>query len=202
MTMRDAIFATDATRRGGHRSPFAALCVALGLVLAGAPGAVADDIEAEMSTEPPEGTVILVILDGGLRYEGTIHGGKMHGEGRLTFPDGRIYEGVFADGQIEGEGTYTYPDGRSYIGEFRNGMRNGYGILEFPSGEIYEGQWLNDKKNGQGIIIWPDGEKYVGGFLDGKMDGKGAYTYSNGRVREGVWSAGEPVRGETIPTTR
>ena len=78
--MQGAIFAMDGAHRGGHRSPLAALCVALGLALAGASAAGADDIEAEVSTpEPPEGTVILAILDGGLRYEGTVRDGKMHG---------------------------------------------------------------------------------------------------------------------------
>jgi hypothetical protein len=203
MTMRNAIYAMVAACRGGPGSRFTALCVALGFALAGATAAIADDIEAESSTpDPSKETTVLVILDGSLRYEGTVRNGKMHGEGALTFPDGRVYAGEFARGKIEGEGTYTYPDGRSYVGEFRNGMRNGYGILEFPSGEIYEGHWLNDKKNGQGTVIWPDGEKYVGGFRDGKMHGKGTYTYSNGRVREGVWSAGEFVRGGTAPTTR
>ena len=201
--MRNAVFAMVAIGRGGPRSRFGALAMALGFALAGAPATVADDIEAEPSTpESSDDTVVLVILNGGFRYEGTVRDEKIHGEGKLTFPDGRIYVGEFADGQIEGEGIYTYPDGRSYVGEFRKGTRNGYGILEFPSGEIYEGQWLDDKKNGPGILIWPDGEKYVGGFRDGKMDGKGTYTYSNGRVREEIWSGGELVRSGAVSTPR
>jgi hypothetical protein len=203
LTMRNAIFAMSTIWRGGRGVQFAAVCLALGFALAGAPAAVADDVDAEPATSgSPKGKMVLLILDGGLRYEGTIRNRKMHGEGKLTFPDGRIYEGGFANGQIEGEGTYTYPDGRSYVGEFRNGMRNGYGILEFPSGEIYEGHWRDDKKNGQGVVIWPDGEKYVGGFRDGKMDGKGTYTYSNGRVREGIWANGKPQRGAAPSTPR
>jgi hypothetical protein len=203
LTMRNVIFATGAIWRRECGFRFTAACLALGFALAGAPAAVADDIGTEPPTsESSRDRTVLLILDGGLRYEGTIRNRKMHGEGKLTFPDGRVYEGGFADGQIEGEGTYTYPDGRSYVGEFRNGMRNGYGILEFPSGEIYEGNWLDDKKNGQGIVIWPDGEKYVGGFRDGKMDGKGTYTYSNGRVREGIWADGKPQRGAAPSTPR
>ena len=66
--------------RGRRGSRFAAACFALGFALAGA--AVADEVDAEPSTsEPPEERMVLLILDGGLRYEGTIRNGKMHGEG-------------------------------------------------------------------------------------------------------------------------
>ncbi len=134
--MRNAIFAMGAIWRERRGSRFAAACLALGFELAGAPAAVADDIDTEPSTsESSEERIVLLILEGGLRYEGTIRNRKMHGEGTITFPDGRIYEGEFADGQIEGEGAYTYPDGRSYVGGFRDGMRNGYGILEFRVGK-------------------------------------------------------------------
>ena len=165
--MRDATLAmrTILNRISSFRPGVLALTLAL--AFAYAPTGYADDIGTESEDEENSERSVLLILDGGIRYEGTVSHGKVHGKGTLTFPDGRIYEGEFMGGEIEGEGTYSYPDGRNYVGEFRNGMRNGSGVLEFPSGEIYDGQWLDDKKNGQGIVIWPDGERYEGEFRDG-----------------------------------
>ena len=203
LTMRNATNAMNAVGRGASAARLGALCVALTVAIAGASVGVADDIEEEPSNaEISDDSVVVIILDGGIRYEGTVRNGKIHGEGKLTFPDGRVYEGEFANGQIEGEGTYTYPDDRSYVGKFHNGRRNGHGIVSFPSGEIYEGQWLDDKKNGQGTVLWPDGAEYTGGFRDGKMHGQGIYTYPNGRLREGSWKKGEFVREQPVPAQR
>ena len=120
--------ATNAARHVARTSRLGAFCAALIFAVAGPSVAVADDIYEELSSgEVTDGSEVVVILDGGIRYEGSVHGGKIHGEGKVTFPDGRIYKGEFANGQIEGEGTYSYPDDHMYVGEFRNGKRNGYG---------------------------------------------------------------------------
>ena len=135
--MQAAIVAMVDLRHGGRGAQLALLCVALGFATANA--AIADDIGTE--SPAPEEMTVTVILDGGLRYEGTTRNGRMHGEGKLSFPDGRIYEGELVNGQIEGQGTYTYPDARTYVGEFRDGKMHGKGVYTYANGRVREGVW-------------------------------------------------------------
>ena len=37
---------------------------------------------------------------------------QMHGNGWMTWPDGRFYKGGFSEDRKSGEGTFTWPDGR------------------------------------------------------------------------------------------
>ena len=49
--------------------------------------------------------------------------GKRHGQGTLTYADGRRYRGKWKDGKLNGPGTVTYTngDGATYTGEFKAG---------------------------------------------------------------------------------
>ena len=47
--------------------------------------------------------------------------GQRHGQGTLTYADGKTYTGEFKDGERNGQGTYTWPDGHTYTGEFKAG---------------------------------------------------------------------------------
>ncbi len=38
----------------------------------------------------------------------------MHGQGTLTFTDGRKYIGEFKEDLMDGKGTFEWPDGRKY----------------------------------------------------------------------------------------
>ena len=51
----------------------------------------------------------------------------MHGQGLLTWPDGRSYEGAFEKDQREGLGKMTWPDGRQYLGQWHLGKQHGLG---------------------------------------------------------------------------
>ena len=37
---------------------------------------------------------------------------QMHGNGSMTWPDGRFYKGGFVEDRKSGDGTFTWPDGR------------------------------------------------------------------------------------------
>ena len=43
-------------------------------------------------------------------YVGEKTDDKLHGQGTLTFSDGRMYEGEFKDGERTGQGTLTKPN--------------------------------------------------------------------------------------------
>ena len=63
----------------------------------------------------------------------------MHGQGRLSLPDGSKYVGQFENAKIHGAGKFFRADGS----------------LE------YDGQLKNEKKHGQGTETWRDGGKYI-----------------------------------------
>jgi hypothetical protein len=78
-------------------------------------------------------------------YVGERENGKYHGQGTLTFRDGRKYVGEWKDGKRNGQGTVTSPDGYKYVGEFKNGKNHGQGTLTFPDGIKFVGEFREDK---------------------------------------------------------
>lgn len=87
------------------------------------------------------------------RYEGTLRGGLLAGQGKLTMPDGASYEGGWLAGKQEGKGVQTMPDGRRYEGEWKNGQPHGRGVLRNAAGETLEGEW------NEGAYVGPEQEK-------------------------------------------
>jgi hypothetical protein len=67
-----------------------------------------------------------------------------------------------------GQGTMTYTDGRKYVGGWKDGKPNGQGTLTYPNGVKYGGDWKDGKKHGQGTMILLNGTNYVGEFFNGK----------------------------------
>ena len=53
-------------------------------------------------------------------YCGQYQGGKLHGKGNFTYPNGDVYEGVWLHDKKQGKGTYTYADGRKWIAMWRD----------------------------------------------------------------------------------
>jgi len=45
----------------------------------------------------------------------------MHGQGELSWKDGKKYVGSFIEDRREGEGTFYWADGRRYIGNWEAG---------------------------------------------------------------------------------
>ena len=56
-------------------------------------------------------------------YVGEKKDGERHGQGTVTYADGKKYEGQFSKGRKHGEGTQTWSDGRKYVGEWKKSKR-------------------------------------------------------------------------------
>jgi hypothetical protein len=95
--------------------------------------------------------------------------------------DKGVYVGEEIDGKRHGQGTVTYSNGKKYVGEFKNGKKHGQGTQTWSDGDKYEGEHKDGKKDGQGTYTWSDGSKYVGEFKNGKQHGKGVSTARDGQ---------------------
>ena len=63
---------------------------------------------------------VLPLKEGGT-YEGELLQGKMHGQGKITYPDGRTLEGTFLHNKIcRGKGTLVMADQKELTGEWKN----------------------------------------------------------------------------------
>ena len=112
-----------------------------------------------------------------------------------------VYVGDLKDGKRHGQGTLTFSDGRKYEGEYRDDKRHGQGTETYSDGSSYEGEWKDGKRHGQGTLTKPNGDKYVGEFKDGKQDSQGTETYSDGSSYEGEWKDGYRTGQGTFSTT-
>ena len=109
--------------------------------------------------------------------------------------DKGVYVGEGKDGKRHGQGTVTYSNGKKYVGEFKNGKKHGQGTQTWSDGDKYVGEHKDGKKDGQGTYTWSDGSKYVGEFKKGKRHGKGVSTALDGQrwntLYEGEWEKGK-----------
>lgn len=79
-------------------------------------------------------------------YRGMFKDFKMHGKGKLFYPDGKVYEGEFKYGKPDGEGILI-KGGKTYKGKFKNGKQEGEGV--FYSSRKHKGRrgrWRNGKR--------------------------------------------------------
>ena len=95
--------------------------------------------------------------------------------------DKGVYVGEGIDGKRHGQGTVTYSNGKKYVGEFKNGKKHGQGTETYPNGSKYVGEFKNGKYHGQGTFTYSDGRKYVGEFKKWKQHGKGVSTARDGQ---------------------
>lgn len=142
----------------------------------------------EWSHGLPHGLGTMLLLhEGGDKYEGEFYEGKPFGLctyyysngdkyfGHLkdnlqrTGPgvmqygaNGDVYEGYFKDDLQDGKGLIRYCNGDIYEGKFKLGLRHGYGILKSKDAStiIYEGYWKNDKQDPNRIVTDVDREKH------------------------------------------
>ena len=141
-----------------------------------------------------------------MKYVGEFKDGKEHGQGTITFLDGRKYVGEMKDG-TQWNGTDYDKDG-NILGKFVNGENQE--VIE-KKGIGGEKQEVIEKK-GIGVIYsrfdyvnqkwgWfksgneETDSKYVGEIEDGKPNGKGTTTYPSGSKWEGEWKDGEMWNG-------
>lgn len=96
-------------------------------------------------------------------YEGQwIHGENgplRHGSGVL-FMDNCFYDGQFQYDDFHGQGVLTWDDGRKYSGQFQKGYFSGQATMVWDDGRVYSGQYCNHNKHGNGVFTWPDGRRY------------------------------------------
>lgn len=85
-------------------------------------------------------------------YEGQFSNGLYHGQGCLTFPNGRSYRGNFANHQFHGEGELIGDDGIKYQGNWKLGALD-HGTITYHDGSHYAGQlYLSLFKHGKGSL--------------------------------------------------
>ncbi|KAA0570888.1 hypothetical protein [Azospirillum sp. Sh1] len=94
------------------------------------------------------------------QVEGTLIDGRLEGQARVTWRDGRRLDGNFRDGLVSGQATHVWPDGRVYEGEWKDDRRTGFGTLTFPSGNRYVGRFHRNRPTGPGEFVSTDGHRY------------------------------------------
>lgn len=133
-----------------------------------------------------------------ISYEGDTLNGAKHGIGRLRM-NGSTYEGEFREDQKHGQGVLTWDDGRQYRGQFEDGKFHGSAVMTWPDGRKYSGQYVDDRKHGEGTFSWQDGRRYQGQWVVGKRHGIGMYTNAKVLTRTGMWEMDRPVHWEAAP---
>jgi len=158
----------------------------------------------------------LVVKADSFVYEGEFVADKRHGNGTVTFADGKKFQGTFVNDERVGHGTLFAPNGSTeyegewqndvysgqglqstisgdlYEGSFENGHRHGVGKLEQRDGGIYQGEWAEGKRNGRGTQKYANGDSYEGSFLADQRHGRGVCKYSNGGEYHGSWRVDKP----------
>ena len=153
-------------------------------------------------------------------YKGDMIDNKMHGNGKLLWPDGRIYEGEFRADAIEGQGTMIWPAGtdlrsqagtdqkvktklsmkimNTYQGRFRNGLFSGEGTLKFANGVVYQGKFKCGRYHGLGKIDMSaiNQGQYSGQWEDGRIFGKGTRIWDNGDAYIGDFGVNGKLHGQ------
>ncbi|XP_047544679.1 alsin [Vanessa atalanta] len=105
------------------------------------------------------------------------------------------YNGRWLDGKIHGSGKIEWPDGKFYVGQFQMNALCGHGKMEIPGVGIYEGQWKDNLQNGYGVLKYTSGDIYEGYFKDGQPHGhgikkQGDFTTSTATIYTGEWVVG------------
>ncbi len=96
---------------------------------------------------------------------------ELHGQGRLTFPDGGLFEGDVHANKIGDKGRMRFPSGDVYEGSYSNGLAHGQGSYRWRNGQRYEGQWVNGQAQGTGRLAFASGNVYEGEVLGGQPQG-------------------------------
>eukprot|EP00757_Euglenozoa_sp_SAG-D1_P013708 gene13708-557_t len=108
-------------------------------------------------------------------YAGHKRYGVAHGHGKLTkTKTGDVYEGDLRAGQFHGDGVMTYSDGRTYDGSWISDLQHGVGKMTYENGGSYTGQWQEGLYSGNGYLVYPSQQTiYNGQFMSGRKEGFG-----------------------------
>jgi len=134
------------------------------------------------------------VLPSGDTYEGGFNDGEQEGDGTFRSSiEGWVFVGFFVHGRMYGEGRIDWPDGRIYVGQWKDGIREGHGKLTWPDGSSYEGPFRQNRVEGHGRKFFPDGAWFEGQFSAGEFDGNGLFHWPDGTEFEGLWRQSEIV---------
>ncbi|XP_041968889.1 alsin [Aricia agestis] len=151
------------------------------------------------------------------KFNGRWLDGKIHGNGKVEWPDGKFYVGQFQLNSLCGHGKMEIPNVGTYEGQWKDNLQNGYGVMKYSNGDIYEGyfkdglphghgvkrqgdftsstatiytgEWMGGVKHGYGVIDdIGKGEKYLGNWTDNKKNGCGLIVTLDGIYYEGVFT--------------
>jgi hypothetical protein len=117
------------------------------------------------------------IFANGDRYDGeymVANDGQImrHGYGKHISADQQfIYEGLWNQDKMHGTGRLTFPNGTSYEGEFQSNFYQGLGTYTWPDGAQYAGRWQDSKAIGKAEYLKPN----LGVIFVGIADGKGVH---------------------------
>mmetsp|Transcript_101057 Transcript_101057/g.184410 ORF Transcript_101057/g.184410 Transcript_101057/m.184410 type:complete len:349 (-) Transcript_101057:26-1072(-) len=100
--------------------------------------------------------------------------------------------GYWNNGKLNGQAKQTWRDGRVYLGHFQDGKFSGHGQMRWPTSRghmVYEGEYFDDKRHGEGKFTWPSGKSYKGQWVKGQRHGIGIDTSSSGHQSRNVYEA-------------
>ncbi|CAH2066088.1 unnamed protein product, partial [Iphiclides podalirius] len=151
------------------------------------------------------------------KYNGRWLDGKMHGHGKVEWPDGKLYVGQFQMNALCGHGKMEIPNVGTYEGHWKDNQQNGYGVMKYTSGDLFEGYFREGHPHGHGVKKQGDfkssnatiytgewafgvrqgygvmddigkGEKYLGNWSDNKKHGCGLIVTLDGIYYEGLFT--------------
>lgn len=125
-----------------------------------------------------------ILMNSGMRYEGELVNGVIHGRGRIIMKDYKI-NGLWNSGFPYGIVKVIYADGTKYEGPFEKYEATGKGRLIFMNNDRYEGDILNREPHGYGRRILSNGEIYEGNFVNGLPNGDGVVIDVNAKPSKG-----------------
>ncbi|XP_063922367.1 alsin isoform X2 [Zophobas morio] len=150
-------------------------------------------------------------------YTGRWLNGKMHGNGKLQWNDGKVFTGQFSNNLLCGFGVMEIPNVGTYEGQWKDNQQNGLGVFKYANTDVYRGHfkdgqphghgflqkgnfmanaasfyigdWVNGMKNGYGVMDdIANGEKYIGSWMDNKKHGNGLIVTSDSLYYEGIFN--------------
>ncbi|CAO3424671.1 hypothetical protein [Azospirillum endophyticum] len=87
--------------------------------------------------------------------EGTLVAGRLEGETRVEWEDGRSFTGTYRHGHASGHGTLAFPDGHRYVGSFEGGRPTGEGEFISSAGTRYAARLDEDGEVRPGAMLGP-----------------------------------------------
>lgn len=147
-----------------------------------------------------------------MTYEGNFINDVMHGQGRLSFPNGNVFEGNFSRSNPYGKGSLTTINGERFEGDWEYQGRAHYS--NHPVGKyIFRGNCIDLKSGGKPVVYcgpsalhWDDGFITFPGMPEDCVSGALPYAViaTNEMSKEGQKLFQEAIhdQGGAVPQAR